>query len=122
MTELAVYRVAQEALTNVARHSGSDRADLTLADGTGQLTLTVRDYGHGLGDRTRLDGNGLRGMRERAAAVGGNLRIGRPARGPGSEVTPRRSRWWPAHDAAEVEDPARRRPRARATRPAPHTR
>jgi two-component system sensor histidine kinase UhpB len=87
MTELAVYRVAQEALTNVARHSGSDRAELTLSDGTGQLTLTVRDYGHGLGDRRQLDGNGLRGMRERAAAVGGKLKIGRPAQGPGTDVT-----------------------------------
>lgn len=85
-TELAVYRVAQEALTNVARHSGSDRADLTLSDGTGQLTLSVRDYGRGLRDGARPDGNGIRGMRERASAVGGRLAIGRPAHGPGSEV------------------------------------
>ena len=87
VTELAVYRVAQEALTNVARHSGSDRADLTLSDGGGHLVLSVRDYGHGLGGRERPGGNGLRGMRERAAAVGGRLSVGRPARGPGSEVT-----------------------------------
>jgi len=87
MTELAVYRVAQEALTNVARHSGSDRAELTLSNGTGQLKLTVRDYGRGLGDQKPPDGNGLRGMRERAAAVGAKLRIGLPVDGPGSEVT-----------------------------------
>jgi two-component system, NarL family, sensor histidine kinase UhpB len=50
MTELAVYRVAQEALTNVARHSDSERAELMLSNGTGQLRLTVRDHGHGLSD------------------------------------------------------------------------
>jgi two-component system, NarL family, sensor histidine kinase UhpB len=85
-TELVVYRVAQEALTNVARHSGSEQADLTLSGGIGHLALSVRDYGHGLRDQERADGNGLRGMRERAAAVGGKLKIGPPAHGPGSEV------------------------------------
>jgi two-component system sensor histidine kinase UhpB len=85
-TELAVYRVAQEALTNIARHSGSDRAELTLLDGTGRLRLKVRDYGNGLPDGGRLDGNGIRGMRERASAVGGALVIGSPADGPGSEI------------------------------------
>ncbi len=86
-TELAVYRIAQEALTNIARHSGSDRADLALADGAGQLVLRVRDYGRGLGGAGELDGNGVRGMRERTAAVGGRLALGAPASGPGSEVT-----------------------------------
>jgi two-component system, NarL family, sensor histidine kinase UhpB len=86
-TELAVYRIAQEALTNVARHSGSDRADLVLADGAGRLALSVRDYGRGLAGAPQLDGNGVRGMRERAAAVGGRLVLGRPASGRGSEVT-----------------------------------
>jgi len=84
-TELAVYRVAQEALTNVARHAGTDRTDLSLLDGTGQLTLVVRDYGCGLNGSPR-DGNGIRGMRERAGAIGGSVRVGAPTQGPGSEV------------------------------------
>ena len=86
-TELAVYRVAQEALTNIARHSGSNRAELALSDGTGRLRLRVRDYGRGFPHRQPRDGNGLRGMRERANAVGGRLAVGAAAPGPGSEVT-----------------------------------
>lgn len=86
-TELALYRVAQEALTNVARHSGSQRADLALSNGRGHLTLRVRDYGHGIGDRRAITGNGIRGMRERAMAVGATLDIGPPPEGPGSQVT-----------------------------------
>jgi two-component system sensor histidine kinase UhpB len=86
-TELAVYRVAQEALTNIARHSGAGRADLTLAEDGGHVLLSVRDYGRGLGDGQRIGGNGIRGMRERAAAIGGTLMIGRAPQGPGSQVT-----------------------------------
>jgi two-component system sensor histidine kinase UhpB len=86
-SELALYRVAQEALTNVARHSGSRRADIVLSDGGGHLTLRVRDYGRGIGDPRAIAGNGLRGMHERAMAVGATLDIGPPAEGPGSQVT-----------------------------------
>jgi two-component system, NarL family, sensor histidine kinase UhpB len=84
--ELAVYRVAQEALTNIARHSGSDKAALTLASNTGTLTLTVRDYGRGPPVGGRSERNGIRGMRERATLVGGELRIGRSVTGPGTEL------------------------------------
>jgi len=84
-TELAVYRVAQEALTNVARHAESDRTELHLLDGAAQLTLVVRDYGRGL-PGSRVDGNGIRGMRERAGAIGGRVWVGAPPEGPGSEV------------------------------------
>jgi two-component system sensor histidine kinase UhpB len=86
-TELALYRVAQEALTNVARHSGSQRADLALWNGSGHLTLRVRDYGRGIGEHPARQGNGIRGMRERATAIGGTLDICAPGEGPGSEVT-----------------------------------
>jgi two-component system sensor histidine kinase UhpB len=85
-TELAVYRIAQEALTNVARHSGSPCAELSLTDGAGRLVLSVRDYGSGFNGGRRREGNGLRGMRERATAVGGSLRVGETPGGPGSEV------------------------------------
>ena len=75
--ELVVYRVAQEALTNVARHAGSDTAKLTLASDADRLTLTVRDHGRGLPNGHVSDGNGIRGMQERADLIGADLRIGR---------------------------------------------
>jgi two-component system, NarL family, sensor histidine kinase UhpB len=58
--ELVIYRVAQEALTNVARHSGSDRAELSLRPDDGRLVLTVRDAGMGLGN-DHTEGTGGRG-------------------------------------------------------------
>ncbi|HEY4827111.1 MAG TPA: histidine kinase [Solirubrobacteraceae bacterium] len=81
--ELVVYRVAQEALTNVARHSGSDRAELTLQPDDGRLVLTVRDEGRGLGSGG-TDGSGIRGMRERAGLISATVEV-RDAR-PGTEV------------------------------------
>ncbi len=84
-TELVVYRVAQEALTNVARHSGTDEAELTLGARDGRLTLTVRDNGRGI-DAEREPGGGIRGMRERAALVGGSVSIAANADGRGCEV------------------------------------
>jgi two-component system sensor histidine kinase UhpB len=83
-TELVIYRVAQEALTNVARHSGAHEAELTLARHAGRLTLTVRDRGQGLAPGTAA-GTGMRGMRERAALVGARLRV-RNAKDGGCEV------------------------------------
>jgi two-component system, NarL family, sensor histidine kinase UhpB len=81
--ELVIYRVAQEALTNVARHSGTDRAELSLRADDGRLVLTVRDEGKGLGDG-ETDGSGIRGMRERASLIGAAVEV-RDAR-PGTEV------------------------------------
>jgi two-component system, NarL family, sensor histidine kinase UhpB len=84
-TELVIYRVAQEALTNVARHSGSDRAELILQPQDSQIVLTVRDHGLGLpaGDPS---GSGIRGMRERAGLVGAALEIKDVEPGQGTEV------------------------------------
>jgi two-component system sensor histidine kinase UhpB len=82
-TELVIYRVAQEALTNVARHSGSDRAELSLEPHDGQVVLSVRDHGKGLPAERRL-GSGLRGMHERAGLIGAELEI--RADRPGTEV------------------------------------
>lgn len=81
--ELVIYRVAQEALTNVARHSGSDRAELNLQPDDGRLVLTVRDEGTGIENR-ETEGTGIRGMRERAALIGAAVEV-RDAR-PGTEV------------------------------------
>ncbi len=84
--ELVVYRVAQEALTNVARHAGSDTATLTVGADARQLTLTVRDHGRGLPGGYAADGNGMRGMQERAGLVGADLRIETPLDGRGTEL------------------------------------
>ena len=72
--ELVVYRVAQEALTNVARHSGVATAKLELARRDDLLTLTVTDTGRGLPQGHR-PGTGIRGMSERAALIGATLAI-----------------------------------------------
>ena len=72
--ELVVYRVAQEALTNVARHSGVATAKLELAHRDGVLTLTVIDSGRGL-PQGHQPGTGIRGMSERAALIGATLAI-----------------------------------------------
>jgi two-component system sensor histidine kinase UhpB len=84
-TELVTYRVAQEALTNVARHSASTRASLTLEHDHRRLLLTVRDYGLGL-PRHNIAGAGIRGMRERAALIGATLQVASNRPGPGCEV------------------------------------
>lgn len=72
--ELVVYRVAQEALTNVARHSGVATAKLELTHGADVLTLTVSDTGRGL-PHGHQPGTGIRGMSERAALIGAALTI-----------------------------------------------
>jgi two-component system sensor histidine kinase UhpB len=82
--ELVVYRVAQEALTNVARHAGTDQAALSLVCDHNVVTLRVRDRGHGLAAGA-ADGGGIRGMRERAVLVGADLTVAR-LRAGGTEV------------------------------------
>jgi two-component system, NarL family, sensor histidine kinase UhpB len=82
--ELVLYRVAQEALTNVVRHSGSATAELRMQRASGQLTLAVRDDGCGL-EPDAPDGTGMRGMRERANLVGARLDVGALPQG-GTEV------------------------------------
>ena len=74
--ELAVYRVAQESLTNVARHSGARHVELTLEPGAESVVLQVTDDGEGMRPPASADGHGgLRGMREHALLVGGALAI-----------------------------------------------
>jgi two-component system sensor histidine kinase UhpB len=71
--ELVVYRVAQEGLTNVARHAGATHAWIALKRQEGGVALEVRDDGHGF--PPRVEGAGLRGMRERALLVGADLAV-----------------------------------------------
>lgn len=84
-SELVVYRVAQEALTNVVRHSGSDHASLYLRLAGDQVVLTVSDRGRGLGDGAE-PGTGIRGMRERAALIAAELDVGPGEDGRGCRV------------------------------------
>jgi two-component system sensor histidine kinase UhpB len=81
--ELVIYRVAQEALTNVARHSGSPTAALRLAAAKDRVTLTVTDDGSGL--PAGANGGGMLGMAERASAIEAALAIG-PRTGGGTEI------------------------------------
>jgi signal transduction histidine kinase len=73
--EYAVYRVAQEALSNVARHAGVAEARLTLSFSDDELTLCVADQGKGFSTRRTPPGQGLLGMRDRAAELGADLQI-----------------------------------------------
>ena len=78
-----VYRVLQEALNNVARHSGAERAIVRLRVESGALELEVEDHGHGLpaGATRASRGLGLVAMRERAELVNGSLEFLTPAGG-----------------------------------------
>lgn len=85
--ELALYRIAQEALTNAVRHAAARRVELTLdAAGASALRLAVCDDGRGMIYAANVEGGGIRGMRERALAVGADLTFDtRP--GGGTRVT-----------------------------------
>jgi two-component system sensor histidine kinase UhpB len=71
--ELAIYRIAQEALTNVVRHSGSRNARLSLSCANRDVSLEVIDTGDGL--RGAAPSTGVMGMRERANLVGAHLSV-----------------------------------------------
>lgn len=83
----AIYRVTQEALTNVARHSGADTAEIRLLRRDGWLHLRVRDNGCGFdpAQGQARDTLGLAGMQERAGLTGGVLEM-RSAPGTGTEI------------------------------------
>jgi signal transduction histidine kinase len=81
--ELTLFRVLQEALTNVHRHSGASEASVVILKEAGQVTLEIKDNGRGIPEESlaRFDatgsgmGVGLAGIRERAGELGGSLRI-----------------------------------------------
>lgn len=80
--QLVVYRVAQEALVNAARHSEAGRVDVTLRRSGEGAELTVADDGRGFAFEQSERGLGIGGMRERALLVGGELTIeSRPGQG-----------------------------------------
>jgi two-component system sensor histidine kinase UhpB len=69
--ELVVYRVAQESLTNVARHAGAHHAHISLGRHPDHVELQIRDDGTGIGQSP--EGAGIQGMRERALLIGAEL-------------------------------------------------
>lgn len=83
MAEIALFRILQESLTNVHRHSGSSVVEIRLKASGDKAVLTVRDFGRGMpagfiqGSQPNGDhfGVGLRGMRERVNDLGGNFEI-----------------------------------------------
>jgi two-component system sensor histidine kinase UhpB len=86
--ELVIYRVAQEALTNVARHAAATTVQLRLRDTQEAIVLTVRDDGRGMPEDASGSSHGVRGMRERAMLVGATLLIdSRPGTGTAIELS-----------------------------------
>ncbi|MFD7436387.1 HAMP domain-containing sensor histidine kinase [Streptomyces sp. NPDC059861] len=82
-TELVLYRVAQEGLTNTARHARARHAELTLRRTDAGVELRIHDDGRGIG--AAPEGAGIRGMRERALLIGAGLALG-PRPGGGTDV------------------------------------
>jgi signal transduction histidine kinase len=84
----ALFRMFQEALTNVARHAGATRTDVVLQKQQGGLALLVRDNGRGFDqvDPAVSKSLGLLGMRERAVSLGGRVNIS-SVPGKGTSVT-----------------------------------
>ena len=83
-----LFRIVQEALTNIAKHAGASQATVTLQRDGSELTLTICDNGRGIDPAAhgKPRAFGLRGMRERAGALGGMLALS-PAPGGGTMVT-----------------------------------
>jgi signal transduction histidine kinase len=96
----AIYRVVQEALTNIARHAGARRASVTLTRHDGTAIVMIEDDGRGFDPaNVPLDSIGVRGMRERVALVGGTVEIESEA-GRGTAVLVR----VPLHGSGETTE------------------
>jgi signal transduction histidine kinase len=72
--QATAYRIIQEALTNVVRHSAASHATITLERDADELVVRVADDGSGIPDDA-IERGGLRGMRERAELIGGTLTV-----------------------------------------------
>jgi signal transduction histidine kinase len=107
--DLAAYRIVQESLTNVVRHAHATRAVVLVDREDDGVLVRVDDDGQGGVLRAESEGSGLRGMRERAEALGGTLEVGASALG-GWRV----SAWLPLR---RPRGPANERANERATEP-----
>jgi signal transduction histidine kinase len=83
--ESTLYRVVQEALTNVVKHAEAERVRLLLREDMGRIEVVVRDNGHGFDTMRPSEGFGLVGMRERIELADGELEV-RSAPGEGAEI------------------------------------
>jgi signal transduction histidine kinase len=87
--DVSVYRIVQEALTNILKHAGPARADVTVDCAAAAVTIEITDDGTGqTGHQPTAGGHGLAGMRERAAIFGGQFHAG-PRPGGGFTVRAR---------------------------------
>ena len=86
--DIALYRMLQEILNNVAKHASATRVDIILDIDEDRLALTVRDDGIGIDEKRARNTTtyGLRGLRERAAFLGGHISIRSSGRGKGTAV------------------------------------
>jgi PAS domain S-box-containing protein len=80
--ETALFRIVQEALNNIYRHSGARRAEIRISRGAMDVTMEIRDEGHGMGEsattgavQTPVTGVGIAGMRERVKQLNGQFEI-----------------------------------------------
>jgi PAS domain S-box-containing protein len=94
--EIAIFRVVQECLTNIHRHSGSKIAKVSISRRGSEVSIEVHDQGKGIPVAKRPEiefsgraGVGLRGMRERIRQLGGSLEINSPGEGAGTTVIAR---------------------------------
>jgi NarL family two-component system sensor histidine kinase LiaS len=84
--EQTIFRILQEALANIARHSNANQVEIDLIYKTDHVTCTIRDNGGGFDLENRDGGHGLRSMAERATAIGGDLEI-ESIRGEGTSIS-----------------------------------
>ncbi|AUI63527.1 sensor histidine kinase [Amycolatopsis sp. BJA-103] len=73
---LSVYRITQEAVTNVVKHAGPSVCRVTITEGPGEVSVEIVDDGRGEGSASATGGHGLIGMRERVAVYGGDFEAG----------------------------------------------
>ena len=93
--EIALFRVIQEALTNIHRHAHADSAEILISRSNSSVSLRIRDFGKGMSSRTLErfrensgpTGVGLAGMRERIAELGGHLHLNSDPTGTSIEVS-----------------------------------
>ena len=84
-TEQAIYRVIQEALANISRHSRAERVDLSLVYHPDSLQVSIADDGRGFDMDQKAKGMGFRSMRERLAGIRGTFQV-QSAPGQGTRV------------------------------------
>jgi signal transduction histidine kinase len=84
--EQALYRIVQESLANIARHSQAEKADVSLSYHTRYVEVQITDNGQGFDMKNIPSGLGLHSMRERASMIGGSLLVDSKP-GEGTRVT-----------------------------------